>query len=221
MAYWACRAVGEIMGLSDSDRRKLWARAGNRCSYRYGDETCNELLVMGDGATLVNKGEECHIVGDKPGAARYVDDCRERDSYSNLIILCRNHHKVIDDNEHVYTVEVLRDMKASHEEAIMRATDQGQMERVVIRDAQFKTIVDQAHRAVGMEVNRPAELSNVRSELHVRNAEEAIGFSTNQSLGGITVICSCNYRITVAFTGTAPSSVVCPRCGRSHDIQPW
>lgn len=206
------------MGLSRRDRRMLWARAGNRCSYRRGDEICNELLVFKDGATLVNSGEECHIVGEKPGAARYVDDYPERDTYANRILMCRNHHKVVDDNEDIYTVEMLQKMKASHEEEIVGATEEGRMERVVIQDAQFKTVVERARRVVGMEVNQPAQLSNVRSELWVRNAEEAIGFSTNQGLTGITLVCSCNHVITEAFVGPPPSSVVCPRCGRSHVI---
>ena len=207
------------MGLSDRDRKMLWARAGNLCSYRHGDDICNELLVFDDGGQLVNNGEECHIVGERPGAARYLDSYPERDTNSNRILMCRKHHRVIDDNEAVYTIEVLQKMKASHEEAIARATQDGSMERVVIQDAQFRTVVDQARRAVGMEVNRPARLSNVRSELWVGNAEEAIGFSTNQGLTAITLVCSCNQVINAAFTGTPPSSVVCPQCGQTHDMQ--
>ncbi len=111
--------------MSDRDRKMLWARAGNRCSYRYGDEICNELLFLDDGARAVNKGEECHIAGDKPGTARYVDDCPDRNDYSNRILMCRNHHKVIDDAEEIYTIQVLREMKALHEEEIMRATEEG------------------------------------------------------------------------------------------------
>jgi hypothetical protein len=208
------------MGLSDRDEKMLWAKAGNRCSYRYGDEICNELLFFDDGRKAVNKGDECHIVGDKPGAARYVDDYPDKDTYSNRILMCRNHHKVIDDNEDVYTVEVLQNMKASHEEAIAKATEEGTIERVVIRDSQFRTVVGEARKAVGMEVTQPAELSNVRSELWVGNAEEAIGFSTNQTLTGITVVCSCSYVITSASLGPPPLSVVCPRCGRIHQIRP-
>jgi hypothetical protein len=113
------------MGLSDRDRKMLWARAGNRCSYRYGDEICNELLFLDGGPRPVNKGEECHIVGEKPGTARYVDVCPGRDAYSNRVLMCRNHHKVIDDAEDMYTIEVLREMKALHEEQIKRATEQG------------------------------------------------------------------------------------------------
>jgi len=51
------------MGLSGRDRKTLWTKAGNRCSYRFKGEVCNKLLVYEDGGKLVNIGEECHIVG--------------------------------------------------------------------------------------------------------------------------------------------------------------
>lgn len=39
----------------------------------------------------------------------------ERDRYSNLILLCRNHHSEIDGQEHAYSVEVLKKIKKEHE----------------------------------------------------------------------------------------------------------
>jgi HNH endonuclease len=93
----------------------LWGRAAGRCSKPdcridlYEDETET------DDPTLV--GENCHIVADKDDGPRAdptmpVD---QRNSYANLILLCRNHHKVIDAQEGQYTVERLQQMKAEHE----------------------------------------------------------------------------------------------------------
>lgn len=130
-----------MMGLSDRDRKILWARAGNRCSYRFKGEACSELLVFKDGGKYVNIGVECHIVGEKQSAARYVEDYPAPESYSNRILMCQNHHKAIDDDEDTFTAEVLEKMKRSHEEAILRATENGEIERIVIRDSQFTTIV--------------------------------------------------------------------------------
>ena len=50
-------------------------------------------------------GDECHIVSGKPNGPRYgptfpVD---ELDSFSNLILLCRVHHKMIDDQSETFT----------------------------------------------------------------------------------------------------------------------
>ena len=39
----------------------------------------------------------------------------ERDKYSNLILLCRNHHKIVDDQVSAYSVERLHEMKDAHE----------------------------------------------------------------------------------------------------------
>jgi len=39
----------------------------------------------------------------------------QRNTYRNLILLCRNHHKVIDAQEREYTVEKLHQMKDTHE----------------------------------------------------------------------------------------------------------
>jgi hypothetical protein len=68
-----------------------------------------------DDPTLV--GENCHIIAESDDGPRAdptmpVD---RRNSYANLILLCRNHHKVIDAQEGEYTVEQLHRMKANHE----------------------------------------------------------------------------------------------------------
>ena len=39
----------------------------------------------------------------------------ERNRYPNLILLCRNHHKIIDDDEHGWPVERLHQVKTEHE----------------------------------------------------------------------------------------------------------
>jgi hypothetical protein len=60
-------------------------------------------------------GENCHIEsenGPRSNPAMSEDD---RDSYANLILLCRNHHRVIDTQELEYTVERLHQIKEEHE----------------------------------------------------------------------------------------------------------
>jgi hypothetical protein len=67
------------------DRKELWAKSGNVCSY----PGCGVELAGEPGSDKV-LGEEAHIKGENPGAARYdntqSDD--ERDSYDNRILLC-------------------------------------------------------------------------------------------------------------------------------------
>ncbi|MDR0193189.1 HNH endonuclease signature motif containing protein [Pseudomonas yamanorum] len=67
-------------------------------------------------------GEMAHIKGKNKGSNRY--DAKqsniERDDYENLILLCPNHHTLIDkkQNEQKYSVELLLEMKVQHEAKI-------------------------------------------------------------------------------------------------------
>lgn len=207
------------MNLSYRDRKTLWSKAGNRCSYSFGGDTCNTELVKLDNGKYVVLGEECHIVGEKPKAARYIEDYPKRETYYNAILMCREHHKIIDDNATVYTIEILHAIKDSHEETIHQAIQNRTLQPLIIKDSEFLTIVEKAQRAVGMEVNRPAQLSNVKSELHVGDVQEAIGFSTNQGLTASILSCSsCNQPFPAAFVGSLPEYVVCPHCGHKQKM---
>lgn len=97
----------------------LWGRAGGRCSF----PSCRKYVFHdeeeADTPTLI--GENCHIVAEKDDGPRGDPSMplEQRNSYSNLILLCRNHHKVIDDFENgevIYSVEKLQQMKELHEE---------------------------------------------------------------------------------------------------------
>jgi hypothetical protein len=59
----------------------------------------------------------CHIKGEKVGAARHdaaqTDD--ERRAFENLILMCANHHKVIDTAVKKWPVEALISLKSEHE----------------------------------------------------------------------------------------------------------
>jgi hypothetical protein len=206
------------MNLSVRDRKRLWAKAGNRCSYRLKDDLCTQSLVPDGTGKDVVVGQECHIVGDKQSSARYVVDFPNRDSYENAILLCPTHHRIVDDDEHMYTVEVLHQMKSVHEAAVASASKSA-AERIDVADSEFITEVAVADRAVGMEVNRPASLTNVRSTLKATNVKEAIGFSTNQQLTvGITSCPHCGGFVPSVHTGPPPPSVRCPHCGRDVPI---
>lgn len=111
-------------------------------------------------------------------------------------------------------------MKSDHEKAIATATKKGEIAPLLIQDAKFLTIVEEAQRAIGTEVNRPAQLSNVESVLIVGKAQEAVGFSTNQSFTGMVTSCDyCNKLFPVAFTGNPPRSVKCPHCRREKQLR--
>jgi hypothetical protein len=101
------------MTISNKTRKVLWGRSGNRCAI------CKHELVIEatpqDSESVV--GDECHIISAKPNGPRhdpsYPKD--ELDAYENLILLCRIHHKMVDDQADTYTIDILRQMKSNHE----------------------------------------------------------------------------------------------------------
>lgn len=202
------------MDLTGRDRKLLWAKAGNRCSYRFEGVTCDQSLVEDAGGTDSVIGEECHIVGRNPTSARHSEDCPNRESYDNAILLCPKHHTMVDDNPFAYSIAVLQAMKREHEAAVaVRASAD---DRIDFSDSEFVTEVSNADRAIGMEVNKPASFSNVKAKLTANNVREAVGFSTNQPLSTMVTSCPhCKKVVPASFTGPRPKSVRCPICGRA------
>jgi hypothetical protein len=102
--------------MNDHDRKKLWGRSGNLCSF----PGCGaELIREGFNRAL---GEEAHIKGEKPGSPRYdaLQPQEERDSYENRILLCPTHHTEIDADEAAWTVTRLYEVKLRHERDVER-----------------------------------------------------------------------------------------------------
>ncbi|WP_278718226.1 HNH endonuclease signature motif containing protein [Bacteroides caecimuris] len=100
------------MPISDKDRKRLWAKSGNRCAI------CRQELIMtNDNQSDYNIGEECHIVSSKPNGPRHENGWENYDVYENLILLCRNHHKTIDDISNIllFPKESLISIKSKHE----------------------------------------------------------------------------------------------------------
>jgi hypothetical protein len=89
--------------------KRLFAHSGNQCAF----PTCNSLIV--DGSTVL--GEVCHITAARSNGPRYdlTQTDEVRDGFDNLILLCPNHHTVIDADLESYSVERLQKMKREHE----------------------------------------------------------------------------------------------------------
>lgn len=100
------------MAINDKTRKKLWAKSGNRCSL------CGIELVQNSNLaeTSIIFGEECHIIASKENGPRGRAEYDDLDSYNNLILLCANDHKRIDELIDFYTIEKIRLIKKNHEE---------------------------------------------------------------------------------------------------------
>jgi len=88
-----------------ADVKRLFASSGDRCAF----PRCTAPIAFG--GTIV--GVVCHIKGEKPRNARHdsKQTNAERHAYENLIQMCANHHRVIDDDVESYTVERLYKIK--------------------------------------------------------------------------------------------------------------
>ncbi len=116
--------------MSISDRKRLWGRSGNRCAFPECDRRLTsdmqEYVNDAEADQGVTLGEEAHIIaesGNGPRANPKIPQ-QQRDAYENRILLCEEHHKVIDtSNGRFFSVEVLMEMKREHESAVSRSMD--------------------------------------------------------------------------------------------------
>lgn len=105
--------------IDEKVRMKLWAVSGGRC------EICNRLLyqdlVLGfDG----NFGETAHIHAVSEGGPRHKIGMskEEKNNIENLMLLCEEHHHLIDTNPEDFGEGLLIQKKASHEKRIREVT---------------------------------------------------------------------------------------------------
>jgi hypothetical protein len=98
--------------------RRLDTLSGNECAH----PECTKSLIAEDGKSIVSK--ICHIAAASKEGPRYdskmTDD--ERRSFDNLILLCDEHHTIIDnkENEKDYPLVLLKKWKRDHEKKIIK-----------------------------------------------------------------------------------------------------
>jgi hypothetical protein len=99
----------------------LFAHSGNMCAFPGCGKRLVEPGTAHDSAAVL--AEIAHIVADSrqgPRGNSLLSDA-DRDRHPNLILLCGDHHKVIDSQPNTFSVSVLRQIKADHEDRIRRA----------------------------------------------------------------------------------------------------
>lgn len=114
---------GSNSEIPDGVARRVWIAAGGRCTM------CNRHLMNDEhtGAPI-SIGQLAHIVGRTTGAGSPRGDdalaVRERNLEANLMLLCYDQHRVIDNRSmwELYDADTLRGMKRAHEQRIKELT---------------------------------------------------------------------------------------------------
>ena len=108
------------MAIPERDVKMLWGRAGSCCSIpacrRELSPTGHNPYVLGEMAHIVDKST------DGPRGSTSIPESK-LDSYSNLILICPTHHAIIDKDPGAYPVDLLRRLKAAHEEWVRLCLD--------------------------------------------------------------------------------------------------
>ncbi|MBL6445683.1 DUF4263 domain-containing protein [Fulvivirga sp. 29W222] len=96
--------------INNKAKKDLFVKSGNRCAF---PDCQQELLVNGN--TFL--GEIVHIESYSPAGPRYnpTNSVNEIFNISNLILLCPNHHRIIDASPEIYTIEKLKRFKEGNE----------------------------------------------------------------------------------------------------------
>lgn len=108
------------MTITQSDLKALLQKSGNRCAFP-GCSTTLTTLESDDSTVILSN--VAHIVAQREDGPRgkFALPLDRRDEESNLVLLCSEHHKVIDSKPHLYTVERLRGIKEDHEKLVQTA----------------------------------------------------------------------------------------------------
>ncbi len=119
----AVSADGSRVEVTETVARRVWTAAGGRCSI------CNRYLLVDEHTgQAVFIGQLAHIVGatKAKGSPRGDEPLAlpDRAMAANLMLLCNDQHKVVDDGTlwKTYSFERLRELKAEHEADIRRLT---------------------------------------------------------------------------------------------------
>lgn len=112
--------VSKRPSIKEHDRMRLWVRSGGRCAI------CNKYLL--DLVYDVSIGEMAHVVGWSKAKKSPRGDAdlplEERNTVDNLVLLCADHHKIVDTKALLeeFTIERLIKHKIEHEQRIHHLT---------------------------------------------------------------------------------------------------
>lgn len=216
------------MAISDQTRKILWGKSGSRCAL------CQcELITEGTESTVGTIiGEECHIVAQSKGGPRAgLISADKVDEYENLILLCRNHHRIVDDQVENFPPEKLYEIKQQHEKWVKLQLSANSSELFVVEN--LTTIKSQPTQPTTKEIT-PSVNSSIPPDFHRMDADrfEAMSCDLYQEEPGISsaelyrIKYQSQYGIDVSATradGTGLEVASCKCCSnvKKGEISKW
>jgi hypothetical protein len=145
-------------------KKHLISVSGNQCAF----PSCEHTFYSHDRKTHV--AEICHIEAVSKGGARYNPSLTksEVNKFENLILLCRNCHKIVDSDVYKYTPEVLRGYKKEHESKI---------ERIFIKNSDYENQTSAINELVKILGETLFEVSHSNDPSQAHNIEKKISFN--------------------------------------------
>ena len=167
---------GKVAGLTDKTIKRLFAMSGNICGF----PGCSLPIVESAGTIT---GEICHIKARSLGGPRFdeTQSEEERNGFDNLILLCRRHHKVVDSQPDVYSVEALQEHKVIHETTVGRseqATD-GFYAKILLNDLR-RIVVN--HNIGNVAIDSPGAIQ--AQTVNVKTTRKAVAINAPQGTIG-------------------------------------
>lgn len=100
--------------IADSKKLILMGLCGGKCEFRGCEKSIVQDMLTGEKSNFSNYA---HIVASSENGPRgdKVLSSELSNDENNIMVLCRDHHKEIDDFPEKYTVNILKDMKREHE----------------------------------------------------------------------------------------------------------
>lgn len=122
-----------MSNITNKTRKIIWSKSGASCAI------CKQELTKKVDEKHLVLGQECHIRSPKINGPRHDPNFPKDilDFPENLILLCRNHHKEIDDFPLKYSVESLEKIKSDHELTIHNRSSQEIPQIKVIKNSKY------------------------------------------------------------------------------------
>lgn len=120
--------MGKRNEMPEKVKKELWIKSAGRC------ELCNKDLTVAylSRGQFNNYSQMAHIVAYSENGPRAVEFASKDDSYENLMLLCHDCHKTIDDHPSEFNIVYLRNAKQEHCDRVRKALDMLTNEQYVL-----------------------------------------------------------------------------------------